>query len=71
MNIHEAILVWPFDKAPELYKAFLPEGDKGLWIAIIPGSFKGLPYTWLLPESSDAFEHRFENGHLLCIGIEE
>lgn len=73
MNIHEAILVWPFDKAPELYKAYSEHGGDEDWLALVPPALKDEYIPWLDGSGPfgvcDISKHPLSTGHTIYIGV--
>jgi len=68
--VDKAILIWPFDEAPEELKNLSEHGGDEDWIALLPAGME-VP-LWL--ESGTEFgvcsvsEHKLEDGQLVLIG---
>lgn len=63
--INDAILVWPFDKAPPAYQALSQNGGDEDWLAFVPRQYEDQYIHWLQSPSfgcCDIAEHKVVNG---------
>ena len=47
MSTSDAILVWRFWQAPDIYKALSPHGGDEDWVAFVPESLRDVYIPWL------------------------
>lgn len=63
-----AVIVWPFYKAPEEYRKLSPHAGDEDWVAFVPESLSGYWIGWLESGTSfgccDVSEHKVDGGEV-------
>lgn len=65
IQIKQAIIVWPFEDAPEEYRKLSPHGGDEDWVAFVPQHLVDKYISWMQNESVfgfDVSEHIVEDG---------
>jgi len=71
-NFGKAIIIWPFEDAPETLQNMSPHGGDEDWVALIPAVLKNTGLSWM--EEGTSFgccrvsEHELPNGDQVRIG---